>query len=125
MIRTIPLPWPTSRTSIGPQIAVENGSVLLRYDSTSDDTVEWIEVRFTDVLLATMTTAAACAGSDVVGFDYISVEEDTPLTKEYEKRWNTSVGWHETRHEPLKEYRMYFDDVMAVLVLARNVSVQE
>jgi len=128
---TIHLPRATNRTRTGPRLGGGLGHVELSYDYEADDGgVEWVTVRFEDVLQVEVKPDVCCTVGDIVPSGQVRVKTDGARLSSLLERWTEAVGHHEWQKKKggasrFRHFTLYFDDAGCVHVIAATVEVLE
>ena len=98
----------------------------MRYDSDVEP-VGWAEVRFENVIELIYRDSSICTPEDILGNDYLVVETDSVHLRDVHTRRNaylvpTEFEMLKNASAPMKHYRLYFDDVAAIEVVATSSS---
>ena len=121
---------PTDRTVAGPKYSGDGQHLVVEYDHEEDDgSIAWSAVAFDDVLKFSYRQGACCAAADILGAHELGCTQDSALLREVVTRWQESVGWQEWQQKQggatrFKHYKLYFDDIGCVDVVAGNHNVK-
>jgi hypothetical protein len=128
-VEWISLPLRTNATTTGPIIEYRVSSLLVKYDYQEiHGPIKWASLSFEDVLAYEVCLSVCCSAEDVLPSKVIQVQNKSDWRKEVVDRWQETVGWQQY-HQNLggekrfKHYRIYFDDVCAVQLIAAACKV--
>lgn len=99
--------------------------MIVRYDSDLGGGGEWAEIRFEGVVRLWYRDFSICGDADIMGHDYFVEESDNTELRALKERRRAFLGPNQFEQEkdakaPMKLYRLYFDDVAAIEVVARS-----
>jgi hypothetical protein len=120
----IRLPLATSHVHHGPIISLQKARLTLRYDCDMREEVRWAEVVFEGVLAFRYQDFSVCSEDDILGHDYMIEEQEGVELQALRETRKIFLGLDAFEQErdlqaPVKLYRLFFDDVAAVKVVAR------
>lgn len=124
-MRIIKLPLSTSHVLHGPTVSLEGRQLVVRYDSDSGGGSQWAEIRFDDVVRLCYRDFSICGDEDIMGHDYFVEESDGAELRALREKRSGFLGPNQFEREkderaPMNLYRLYFDDVAAIEVVARS-----
>lgn len=124
---TIVLKHPTSRTKDGPVIRLTPPNLSIKYDYPTDDgSVNWVELFFQDVLASEYRQEACCTAEDLDAYNKLLKEGTSAWLSEMESRWSKFLGSQVRGKEFLYfHWRLYFDDVGCINIIAKSCQVSE
>jgi hypothetical protein len=117
------LPRPTSQTITGPILCLHSRKLTIDYDFERDDgIVEWIRVVFKDVLTFEYRQIECCQAEDLDAFNQIVKYPRSDWRKRMVDRSTYFLGVqaNEKNADTYAHWRMYFDDVGCLDVIARS-----
>ena len=124
---TFELSLPTSQTKTGPYIRYEGTSLKVEYDFERDDGgIEWTKVVFNSVVKFEYRQNICCRAEDLDAYNKVvryEASEWQAEALELQERFLGSSGL-ETR-APFVHWRMYFDDVGCLDVLALSFEIKK
>ena len=128
---SIQLPRATNRTRTGPRLAGGLGHVDVSYDFEADDgSIEWVTIRFQDVLQVELKPDVCCTVGDIVPSGELRVKTDGYRLSAVAGRWDERVGHHQWEQKKggsgrFRHFTVYFDDAGCVDVVAATAEVVE
>lgn len=128
---TILLPRATNRTRTGPRLSGGLGRVDIAYDCEADDgSIEWVTIRFEDVLQVEMRPDVCCTVHDIVPSGELRAKSDGDRLSAVVGLWDERVGRHECERNKggssrFRHFTVYFDDAGCVDVVAASAKVVE
>lgn len=120
------LPYPTSRTIVGPELHLQSSLLEVRYDCEQDDgAVEWVQVSFHDTLAFEYRQVALCKAEDLDAYNKIVKYLESDWLDEMKDRWRNFLGSQasESQGQRYAHWRIYFDDAGCIDVIAKSFQI--
>jgi hypothetical protein len=127
----IRLPRETSRTVRGPLFVKEDDRVVVvNYDYETDDgKIEWVRVRFDEVLLFEFRTHRGCGADRILSSEGVRSLQESELLSEILGPLDVPSVWEELEAKKggparFRHYTIFFDDSGCVDVIASSFSAE-
>lgn len=124
-IQVFELPLPTSQTVTGPTLRLGSEALAVAYDFEHDDgSTTWTTVTFQQVLVFTYRKMPCTRVKDLDAHNSIVRCLDSHWSRTMESRWREYLGARASEVFPYSHFRMYFDDVASIDILAQSFEVE-
>lgn len=120
------LPRPTSATVSGPRLAYQERRLVVEYDYQRDDgVVEWCRVAFHGVATFEFRRDVCCTAEDIVSLTGVVRRQRSRWLAQTTRCLRTSLGPALSSEEEASyaDWRIYFDDVGCVGVVAQSMEI--
>jgi len=121
----------TNRTVKGPLFRKDGEGITVEYDCEDDDgSTRWSRVEFAEILDFEYRQASCCDAQDILGPKEMLCLDSSDRLTALLTRWQDSVGWQERNakqggSERFKHFKLFFDDVGCVDVVAGSVRIPD